>query len=222
MSKKQKGTVSTRMFVTLVAVMLVLGGAVGGTLAWLTAQTAPVVNTFTVGDVGIELKEHKYDPDTNTLETNMVVTENTYKILPGTDLPKDPYVTVNSDSEACWLFLKVEEENFIDGLSYSLFDFWTKVSGETNVYYVKSPNTSQYPAETYPDGGPVTKGYTFAILNSNKIIVSGDITQEQLEALDGKTPQLKFTAYAIQYEGITSAADAWAKLKSAEAAGGDE
>lgn len=216
MSKKQKGTVSTRACVAMLALVLMLGCAVGGTIAWLTAQTDPVVNTFTVGDVEILLAEHEYNGATNTLNMNKTVTENTYKIVPGTNLPKDPFITVVPGSEDCWLFLKVEEENFINGLSYDLCYYWEKVPGETNVYYCNLES------DAYPNGEPVTGGTSLKILREiwengvetdNTIKVSGDITKAQLDALGNKQPKLKFTAYAVQYSIGTSYEAAWNLIK---------
>ena len=75
---------------SIVAVVLVLCCAIGGTLAWLTDRTNPVVNTFTVGDINIELKESE--------NLNL-------KMVPGNTIAKDPKVTVKADSEACYLFV---------------------------------------------------------------------------------------------------------------------
>ena len=41
----------------VLALTLLVAGVVGGTLAWLTDQTAEVKNTFTVGDINIGLTE---------------------------------------------------------------------------------------------------------------------------------------------------------------------
>lgn len=226
-SNKRRGGVSTRACVTMLALVLVLGCAVGGTIAWLTAQTEPVKNTFTYGEVDIMLKEHKYDAATNTLDQNTLVTENTYKIVPGMDLPKDPFVMVLPDSEDCWVFLKVEEENFIDGLSYSIGNAWKKVNGETNVYYAIFDNPTKYPAEEYPDGAPIKGGISIDILanifdasgDTGKTIgVSGDISKEELEALGSKQPKLKFTAYAVQGSYSRNPHDAWNVIKDQLAA----
>ena len=97
MEKKanSRRSVSMKTFVAMLALVLVIGCAVGGTVAWLTAQTGPVVNTFTYGDIDITLGE---------------TTGNNYKIIPGVDIEKDPKVTVKKGSEACWLFVKVKKE----------------------------------------------------------------------------------------------------------------
>ena len=52
---EKRRSVSSKLFVMMLALVLVFGCAVGGTIAWLTVKTAPVVNTFTYGDINIEL-----------------------------------------------------------------------------------------------------------------------------------------------------------------------
>ena len=71
-------SVGSRTLVALLAVVLVIDCVAGGTVAWLIDKTGPVVNTFTFGDINIELDEN---------------TEGPYKIVPGTDITKDPFVT---------------------------------------------------------------------------------------------------------------------------------
>ncbi len=72
--KSSRG-VSSKMLIVLLALVLMIGCAVGGTVAWLTAKTDSVVNTFTYGDINIELTE---------------TTGKDYKIIPGVDIAKDP------------------------------------------------------------------------------------------------------------------------------------
>lgn len=110
---EKRRSVSGRLFVLMLALVLVLGCAVGGTVAWLVAKTDPVVNTFTYGDINITLTE---------------TTGEDYKIIPGVDIGKDPKVTVKAGSEACWLFVKVEEEGtFVaNKVTYSVDDGWTQ------------------------------------------------------------------------------------------------
>ena len=79
------------VLIPIVAIALVLCCVVGGSLAWLVDQTDPVKNTFTVGDINIDLTETTTD----------------YKMVPGNTIAKDPTVTVKADSEASWLFVKV-------------------------------------------------------------------------------------------------------------------
>ena len=108
-----------RVWISILAVVLLLCCGIGGTLAWLSVKTASVQNTFTVGDIDITLAE---------------TTGTSYKMVPGNTLTKDPKVTVKSGSEACWLFVKVEKsENFDTFMTFAIADGWTELSGFTGV-----------------------------------------------------------------------------------------
>ena len=171
----------------LLALVLVLGVAAGGTLAWLIDKTDPVVNTFTYGNINITLTES---------------TGNNYKIIPGKDITKDPKVTVKATSEACWLFVEVKEEGtFVaDKVTYSIADGWTKGDGTkipANVYY--------------REVGAVTADTDFSVLKDNKITVKDTLTKEDIKDIT-TNPTLTFTAYACQKDGINDAPTAWAKI----------
>ena len=184
----RRRSVSSRTFIAMLALVLVIGCAVGGTIAWLTAQTDPVVNTFTYGDINIELTETK--PDNRQA-----------KIIPGVDIEKDPKVTVKANSEACWLFVKVEETGtFVaDKVTYSIADGWKQGDG-TNI-----------PANVYYRAvDAVTNDTDFAVLKDNKIYVSEELSKSDIQSITVQ-PKLTFTAYAVQKDGIDDAATAWTK-----------
>lgn len=200
MSKRKKKGVSTKVFLSLLALVLVVGCAVGGTIAWLTATTDPVVNTFTYGKIKIELTETKPENKQAT-------------IIPGVNISKDPKVTVKADSEACWLFVKVAEANwptFTVGenrkVSYDIEAGWTQGDGTdipTNVYYreVDAVTADTYfyvlaGDATYPNG---------------VVTVSEELTKAEVNGITTQ-PTLTFTAYAVQKDGIGTAAEAWAKV----------
>lgn len=174
-----------KLFISVVAVALVACFAIGGTLAWLTDSTQTETNTFTVGDINITLEE---------------TTGNTYKVTPGTDLKKDPEVTVKANSENCWLFVKVDETNWPEGLGYSVADGWTKLDSEEGVYYRTVANNSSDQA--------------FYVLTDNKVTVSSSLTKDDLEAMNINQPSLAFTAYAVQQENLDDVADAWAAVNA--------
>lgn len=180
---------SGKLVVAMLAVTLLIGCAIGGTVAWLTAKTDPVVNTFTYGDINIELNETK--------PANQQA-----KIIPGVNIDKNPKVTVKKDSEACWLFVKVEEEgSFVaNKVTYSIADGWTKGDGTkipANVYY-RAVDAVKNDAD-------------FAVLKDNKIYVSEELSKSDIQSITAQ-PKLTFTAYAVQKDGIDTAADAWAKV----------
>ena len=180
-------SVSSKTFVVMLALVLALGCAVGGTIAWLTAQTGKVTNTFTYGNINIELNETK--------PANQQA-----KIIPGQGIDKNPEVTVKPGSEACWLFVKVEATgDFANGkVAYSVDTAnWAIVPGETNVYYNKV------------DAATALTGVTFNVLAGNKVTVSPELTKGEIENLTN--PTLTFTAYAIQQESFAIPEAAWAE-----------
>lgn len=170
---------------SIVAVVLVLCCAIGGTLAWLTDKTDPVVNTFTVGDINIDLDESE------NLDLKMV---------PGNTITKDPKVTVKANSEACWLFVKVEKSaNFDRFMTYEMADGWTALPGVDGVFYREVAAT--------------TAATDFSVLKDNSVSVKDSVTKTDLNALTQDTfPTLTFTAYAVQKDNVADAATAWSKL----------
>ena len=188
-----------------VCAMVLITGSVLGTMAWLTAETDEVVNTFTYGNINIDLDEHVYDPDQNALGKELTKSADNYLIIPGIDLPKDPFVTVKAGSEDCYLFVKVEEsEGFAKGkVAYAVDESWTKGDGTkipANVYYRQ---VSQPAADV-----------SYNVLKDNKIFVSENLTKDEVKEMQQSQvrPTLKFTAYAIQAEGIDSAETAWSQI----------
>lgn len=175
------------------AVTLILCGTISGTVAWLTAETDPVVNTFTYGDINIKLEE----TDTNKDGDNDPNT-NTYPMIPGNRIEKDPIVTVLADSENAWLFVKLERSaNFDEFMTFAVSDGWTALEGEPDVYYREVDKSETDTA--------------FMVLRDNTVNVKSDVTKEMLNALgDGTYPTLTVTAYAVQRDNnVVTAADAW-------------
>ena len=184
---------SGKLVVAMLAVTLLIGCAIGGTVAWLTAKTDSVTNTFTYGDINITLAE---------------TTGNDYKIIPGVNIDKNPEVTVKKDSEACWLFVKVEEAGtFVEGkVTYSIADGWTQGDGTkipANVYY-REVNAVTTDTSFYILAGDTT-------YRNGVVKVSENLTKTEVNSITTQ-PTLTFTAYAVQKDGISTAADAWDKV----------
>ena len=173
----------------VLALTLLVAGVVAGTVAWLTAKSDVVTNTFTTSDIKVELKE---------------TTGKTYKMIPGYTISKDPKATVLSGSEECYLFVKLEKStNFDTYLEYLIADGWTKLDGVTDTVYYREVKTANI-------------GTAYSVLKDNQVTVKGDVTKEQMNALDtegAEKPTLKITAYASQlHKNATetfSPSDAW-------------
>lgn len=202
-------TTTKKLVIAVVALALALLCAIGGTLAYLVAKSNTVTNTFTYGDINIALKE------SDNLDL---------KMIPGKAITKDPKVTVLEDSEACWLFVKVEEsENFDTFMTYAIAEGWTlyntdkigsnietdKTTADTYVIY-RDVNADTAKAGTfyYVLGGKeeYQNGYvtvndtvTKEMLNDFDTDKSGELSEEEKAAL----PKLTFTAYAVQRDNLT-------------------
>lgn len=188
---------SVKAVALLLCVVLLIGGAIGGTLAYLMTSTTPVVNTFTVGNIG-----------TLTLsETGMDATNRTkdYMVIPGVDITKDPKVTFTGNNVAAYVFVKVDAAEgwtTTDNHTYTCIDkkvswtvdnSWTLVDGTTNVYWQEA----------------TTAGLSnVSVISGNKITVASTVLQSELTA--GAVPDLTFTAYAVQKDNMADAAAAWA------------
>lgn len=182
----------------LLACCLTIGVAAGGTLAWLTDSTGEVKNTFTTSDIGVTLTE---------------TTGNSYKMIPGYEIEKDPKATVTAGSEECWLFVKVEKStNFDTYMTYTMADGWTKldnVDNVDNVYYRKvaaAEGTTVIATDT-----------SFNVLKDDKVTVKDTVTKADMTTAKENNPTLTFTAYVCQLNKNAteefSAAEAWNNAK---------
>lgn len=181
-------------------------GSVAGTMAYLT-DTKTVTNTFTVGKVAITLDET--DVDINGVQDGTTrVTANQYKLMPGHTYTKDPIVHVDSKSEDCYLFVKVDNEiTAIEGdttvAGQMAAKGWVVVSeaqsqAEETVYVYKTDESN--PAV-------VTKSSNVTVFDN--FTVAGTVDNTTLATYANKT--IKVTAYAIQADGFEgkTAAEIW-------------
>ena len=191
--------------VFIMLALVVIGSSVSGTVAWLVSKSESTVSTFTLGDINITLKESDFGSQP-------------IKIIPGIDIGKDPKVTVMANSEACWLFVKVEESNWPDfkevngtrKVSYSVNNGWKALENNPGVYF------REVSAED------AQKGMDYTVLAGNEscpsgvIKVSQELTKAEINSISsyGNQPSLTFTAYAVQHAGIDTADAAWATVKS--------
>ena len=200
----------------LLCAVLLISASVAGTIAYLTSQDS-TTNTFTVGKVGITLKEYDVDPQTGLKKSPLTAVDNLtdLELVPGREVQKHPFVTVTENSEPCWLFVKVE--NGLAGYEAAgdttiakqlETNGWVKlenVDNVDNVYYYKDIVPTSAAAQVY------------TVFTSIKIA-------DNAQSVDGwddiaATNKVIVTAYAIQSEGFNTkdtaaanAADAWAAL----------
>lgn len=171
----------------VLALTLVVVGVVSGTLAWLTAKSDTVINTFTTSDIKVKLEE----------------TKTVFKMVPGCTIDKDPVATVEANSEKCYLFVKLEKANNLDSyISYEMADGWRELTKGSGVYY-RVVDTSKENQE-------------FPVLKGNKVSVKGEVTKDMMATAKTSQPTMTFTVYAAQYmksntEHFTEV-EAWGKV----------
>lgn len=192
-----------KTFIIALCLALVVAFAAGGAIAWLTDTTETVENTFTVGNVKLDLYEH------DAADNNKEVKALSFKMIPGTTAAKDPTVEVQKGSEDCYVFVKITEENntlsnsrgkFVD---YTVANTWTALDGVPGVYYYNTTVTA------------TDADVKLQVLVKNEVSFNENIEQSDMDAITAdttKAPKLNFVAYAVQAEGSKDAAEAWAKI----------
>lgn len=186
----------------MLALTMVVGCAVDGTVAWLVSESESSVSTFTLGDINIKLTEAESESQP-------------LKIIPGVEIRRSLKVTVEPNSEACWLFVKVEETN------------WSRfpdANGTAKVFYSVAGGTNDWKAlDNYPgvyyrevSAGDAQTGVVYDV-NCN-VTVSQMLTKAEVNSIaSGTQPKLSFTAYAVQRYSFEDAAKAWEAANPAPA-----
>ena len=183
-----------RTLALILALVLVFGAAVGGTIAYLTSNDS-VTNTFTVGKVEITLDEAKVDAYGVADTTADRVKANSYKLIPGHTYTKDPTIHVAAGSEDCWLFAKIEN-NLSTAATLTMVAGWTEIDSTNHVWAYNTKVSA---------GADVTVFSQFTF--------SEDVTATQLPTYNGKT--IVVTACAVQADGLDqTAAAAQAKFSA--------
>ena len=202
------------LLLTFCAVLLVVASVLG-TIAYLTANDK-VTNTFTVGQVAINLDEAKVNPDGTPVANADRVKENSYKLLPGHTYTKDPTVTVRSDSESSYIkmtvtFTKAKELDAIFVPNGA--DLTHIFNGYSEKEWTYKGNTKNTTANTrtyefwYKEavGAPTADVKLDALFDS--ITVPSTINNDQLKTIAGM--KITVNAYAIQADGFDTAKEAW-------------
>lgn len=173
-----------KTLITVLSALVVILFGIGITVSFLLASSQPVINTFTVGSVEIELRE---------------TTGSKYKLIPGADIKKDPVVTVLAGSEESWLFVKIEKQNNFDAFcEFNVDSSWSALPSHNGVYYQKVPSA--------------LNNTRYQVLENDSVHVKETVTENQLSEINAN-PKLNVTAYAIQSDGLESAHDAWREIE---------
>lgn len=199
----KKLTFNKKSAALVLAGVMLVGGVAGGTLAWLTDKSGTVENTFHTSNIGVGLEETRRD----------------YQMIPGWTIEKDPVAYVETGSEDCYLFIKVEESSekitvgteehtFEDFLGYSIDSQWTELEKDkdgndiSGVYYMVIDADAKKGKEkkyhilgegSYTD----TEGVEYS-WGDDQVLTKPEVTKEMMDAVTTNQPKLTFTAYAVQ------------------------
>lgn len=192
-SKKNLLNFGSRTFILTAALIVILGGVISGTVAWMFIKSDPVHNTFSYGDMKIELTE----TDTG-LDEDQDDDTNSYSLTPEAEIAKDPMVTVKSEDVDCWVFVEIDKSDDFDAyLEYQLADGW------------KALDAAKYPGIYYMKVSKSEDEQKFSVLEGNIVKVKEDVTQQMLDEMGEDYPNIGFTAFAIQLTDLDKAEDAW-------------
>jgi len=213
-----KKSLNMKPLAVLLALTLLVGCAIGGTIAWLTAETGDVENTFTVGDINITLEETGTDANKNK----------GYDFVPGDTLAKDPKVTVVAGSEDCYLFVKVTSANNSCDAVNSIVnwnvttvenpeDGWVAYTPKTEApagvtyYYrtvAKDDEAQSFYVLTGKHDDDCTNSATCGCAFKNGFVtISPEVTKNMVETINKSKPSLKFDAAAVQTANIVAKDD---------------
>lgn len=187
-AKKNSGK---KVVATLLAIVLLMGVAIGGTIAYLMDATTPVVNTFTPAEIEIKLEETPNDVENKVW---------TAQLVPGKEYTKDPVVSVvdaKTDID-CYLFVRVEKtgepDKYLEYTSLLTTDAgWTLVPNTTDVWYriVYNNDTTQ----------------SWHLLSGDKVTVKSSLEKADMPTA-GTEVKLTYEAYAIQYASFENNVEA--------------
>ncbi len=202
MSLKKK-ILAAGLAVCMAAIMVT-----GMTLAYFTDQDSKT-NTFTVGNVDITLSEPNWVEDS--------------QLMPGKTIPKDPTITVASDSQTAYTFMKVQlSSDFMELLN----SYVAEKQKTDDDYTIADAVSAWFTTSTHPK--IMAAGTDYVILGVlspkkagdsvtyfDKVTVPSDVTQAMIK--ENGTYTINVTAYAIQAEGFYTEGESEAEKQESRA-----
>lgn len=211
---KAKSKLWKVLIICLCAVVLV-AGSIMGTLAYLT-DTQEVVNTFTVGDVDINVDETPVNPDGTPIPGEDRVDGNEYHLIPGQTYTKDPTMTIKAGSEESYVRMMVTinciselqtilgsdflPQNYVTGWDNNVWT-WEKTTdnGDNTVTY-------EFRYHTNVDAFESTEDIVLEPLFTS-FTLPGEVTGEELATIADL--EIRVEGHAIQTLSFADADAAW-------------
>lgn len=191
--KKRRFPIPLRYLLPVVVLLCALiGGAVAKYVTTVDVTGAVTFNASLA--TSVEVKESEAVRNTNgsyTLNTANTVTENSYELIPGLDIPKDPHVVITGKTSIpAYLFIEMVDTTNT-ALTFSLTDNWMEVTGAT-------PQTTGGKVYVYTtdktNAAEITTDLTAEILKDNQVIVSQTVSHGE------SVGTLTFTAKLVEVQ----------------------
>lgn len=199
-----------KLIIFITSMVLIVAIATSATLAYVTAKTSKVTNTFVVGGgIQITLDEGKVDANGKFInQTTNRGDANQYTLVPGKTYDKDPTVTVIANSMDCYIYVAIK--NDLAGAETTDETTNKKIATQMSEKgWVEQTTDSGYTIYRYPT--KVVKSASdqpFVLFDNITIDGSTDVS-----AYSNKT--IVIYAVAIQAETFSDASDAWTKANDA-------
>lgn len=202
----------SKILVTCLVVSLVVAMSIPTTSAYFTDSASVNTKSYAMGSIAMDLSESdNQDADL---------------ILPGVNVTKDPTVSLQIDSESAWVFLEVsigdkfkdmmDQHQATSGLDLrNQFESWVEFNNGSEASPGINPNWEFIKSESnklmYGLSDVLNGGQSSALFTS--ILVSEDLTQEEVSSLAGSNFDIDISATAIQVmPDILTVEEAYARL----------
>lgn len=170
-----------------------------GLFAKYTVTDQSYDSTGVAGAGEVAMLEHKaeYNNGIYTLDSTTTVTSNEYHaVLPGTEIPKDPYIVLNGKNDvSCSLYIEVVNSVIPDAVQYEIDSSnWIEVSDGDDFSPVRGGTLYQYKEMISPHKITEIKD----IIKGNKISVSDKLKDKANPDNNSDKFSIDFYAYLIQ------------------------
>lgn len=171
--KNKKFRTRVRLVIVLALILLALVGFAVGKYAQDLSFDGKVTFTASLAQNMI-LQEHtaqkQSDGSYKLLETHTY--QNTYYLIPGLDIPKDPHIIITGKTDIpAYLYIKIQNTTG-NSISYTPDDCW-KETGTPGVYVYATTNENDEKT-----AAPITTDLTVYILKGNQISVSQNLLSD--------------------------------------------
>lgn len=202
-----------RLIASGVLAFLIAFCTVSGTIAYLQDSTDNIENVFTAGSVAISLTESVVSDDgVPVLPASRTSSGQTYKLVPSHSYIKDPIVTVEANSEPCYVYLLVDNpitaiEDSTAGTIASQISAagWSTLTASSGNLYCNSHALTSTQTLYYKSVSASSSDQDLSTFTSLNIDLWADTADIEAAA----NTSLNVTAFAVQQDNFASAIDAW-------------